>query len=93
MTKGDGTFNRSLGRRLRMALVGGAGGGFIGRVHVVAATLDNLADLVAGALSSNPERSRSAAKAIQGGPESEKARRKRSGAGARGRAPLFHPRR
>ena len=50
-----------LGRRLRMALVGGAGSGFIGRVHVVAATLDNQAELVAGALSSSPQRGREAA--------------------------------
>jgi predicted dehydrogenase len=48
-------------RRLRMALVGGAGSGFIGPVHVLAATLDNLAELVAGALSSDPQRARQAA--------------------------------
>jgi predicted dehydrogenase len=42
-------------------LVGGAGSGFIGRVHVVAATLDNRAELVAGAFSSDPERSHAAA--------------------------------
>ena len=61
MTNGDSVIDPPLNRRLRMALVGGAGSGFIGRVHVVAATLDNLAELVAGALSSNPERSRGAA--------------------------------
>jgi predicted dehydrogenase len=44
-----------------MALVGGAGSGFIGRVHVVAATLDNMAELTAGALSSDPQRAREAA--------------------------------
>ncbi len=44
-----------------MALVGGAGGGFIGRVHVLAATLDQRAELVAGAFSSDPEKSRRAA--------------------------------
>ena len=46
---------------LRMALIGGGGAGFIGRVHATAATLDREAQLVAGALSSNPERSRAAA--------------------------------
>ncbi len=38
-----------------MALVGGGRGAFIGRVHATAAVMDNLAELVAGALSSNPE--------------------------------------
>lgn len=45
-------------RPLRMGLVGGGGNGFIGKVHTTAATLDRQAVLVAGALSSNPERSR-----------------------------------
>ncbi len=44
-----------------MALVGGGGNAFIGRVHAIAATLDNRAELVAGALSSDPEKSRAAA--------------------------------
>lgn len=46
---------------LRMGLIGGGGAGFIGRVHVTAATLDREAELVAGALSSDPARSREAA--------------------------------
>jgi predicted dehydrogenase len=46
---------------LRMALIGGGGAGFIGKVHATAATLDREAILVAGALSSNAERSRQAA--------------------------------
>lgn len=48
--------NSPLHRKLRMALVGGGQGSFIGRVHSIAACLDNRAELVAGALSSNPER-------------------------------------
>ena len=48
-------------RPLRMALIGGGGAAFIGKVHVTAATLDRQAQLVAGAFSSNPERSRAAA--------------------------------
>ncbi|MBC8356081.1 MAG: Gfo/Idh/MocA family oxidoreductase [Planctomycetes bacterium] len=44
-----------------MALVGGGGNAFIGRVHATAAQLDNRAELVAGALSSNPDKSRAAA--------------------------------
>ncbi len=47
--------------RLRMALIGGGGAGFIGKVHATAATLDRQAELVAGALSSNPEKAKSAA--------------------------------
>lgn len=53
--------NGSLGRKLRMGLVGGGQGAFIGRVHNIAAILDNRAELVAGALSSNPEKSRASA--------------------------------
>jgi len=53
--------NGSLGRKLRMGIVGGGQGSFIGRVHVTAAVLDNRAALVAGALSSDPERSRASA--------------------------------
>ena len=53
--------NPPLNRKLRMALIGGGGSGFIGRVHALAATLDNDAELVAGALSSDPDRSRRAA--------------------------------
>lgn len=50
--------NGDLNRKLRMALVGGGSGAFIGRVHATAAVLDNRAALVAGALSSNPERAK-----------------------------------
>jgi predicted dehydrogenase len=52
------------GRKLRMALAGGGGSGFIGRIHVSAATLDGRAELVAGVLSSDPGRSRAAAPAF-----------------------------
>ncbi len=53
--------NAPLNRKLRMGLVGGGQGSFIGRVHSIAACLDNRASLVAGALSSNPERSKASA--------------------------------
>src|SRR5690606_10189923 len=53
--------NGELNRKLRMALVGGGHGSFIGRVHATAAVLDNRAALVAGALSSNPERAKASA--------------------------------
>ena len=57
------TTNGSLNRKLRMALVGGGQGSFIGRVHATAAVLDNRAALVAGALSFNAERSKASAPA------------------------------
>jgi predicted dehydrogenase len=47
-----------LGRRLRFGMVGGGPGAFIGAVHNRAATLDGLATLVAGAFSSDAEKSR-----------------------------------
>lgn len=53
--------NAPLNRKLRMALVGGGAGSFIGRVHSIAACLDNRAVLTAGALSSNPERAKASA--------------------------------
>jgi predicted dehydrogenase len=52
----------SLGRKLRFGMVGGGPGAFIGAVHRRAATLDGLAELVAGAFSSDPEKSRSQAR-------------------------------
>lgn len=53
--------NGPLKRKLRMGLVGGGQGSFIGRVHSIAACLDNRATVAAGALSSNPERSKASA--------------------------------
>jgi predicted dehydrogenase len=53
--------NGSLNRKLRMALVGGGQGAFIGRVHSIAAVLDNRAALVAGALSSDPAKAKASA--------------------------------
>jgi predicted dehydrogenase len=48
-------------RRLRLGMVGGGPGGFIGAVHRIAARLDDRFELVAAALSSDPARARSAA--------------------------------
>ncbi|MDE0740095.1 MAG: Gfo/Idh/MocA family oxidoreductase [Planctomycetota bacterium] len=53
--------NEGLKRKLRFALVGGGQGSFIGRVHSIAAQLDGRAELVAGALSSDPQRARDSA--------------------------------
>lgn len=53
--------NAPLNRKLRMGLIGGGQGSFIGRVHSIAACLDNRATVVAGALSSDPARSKQSA--------------------------------
>jgi len=53
-----------LGRRLRLAVVGGGPGSFIGAMHRTAARIDDRYELVAGVLSSDPERSRRAAHSI-----------------------------
>jgi len=53
--------NAPLNRKLRMGLIGGGQGSFIGRVHVTAAILDNRASLVAGALSSDAAKSKASA--------------------------------
>lgn len=45
-----------LGRRLRLAVIGGGPGSFIGEMHRQAARMDDRYELVAGVLSSNPER-------------------------------------
>ena len=53
-----------LGRRLRLAAIGGGPGSFIGAVHRAAARLDDRYDLVGAALSSDPARSEAAAVGI-----------------------------
>ena len=45
-------------RRLRLGMVGGGRGAFIGAVHRIASRIDDRWELVAGALSSDPERAR-----------------------------------
>ncbi|MEL7424364.1 MAG: Gfo/Idh/MocA family oxidoreductase [Bacteroidota bacterium] len=45
-------------RKIRMGMVGGGRGAFIGAVHRMAAALDGQIELVCGAFSSNPERSK-----------------------------------
>jgi predicted dehydrogenase len=50
-----------LGRRLRLAVIGGGPGSFIGSMHRAAARLDDRYEIVAGVLSSDPDRSTAAA--------------------------------
>jgi predicted dehydrogenase len=47
-----------MNRKLRFGMIGGGRGAFIGAVHRIAAVMDGKAELVAGAFSSDPERSR-----------------------------------
>ena len=52
----SGTEN--LGRRLRLGMVGGGRDAFIGGVHRIAARIDDRYELVAGALSSSPDKAK-----------------------------------
>ena len=47
-----------MNRKLRFGMIGGGRGAFIGAVHRIAAALDQQIELVCGAFSSDPERSR-----------------------------------
>lgn len=47
-----------MNRKMRMGMVGGGRGAFIGAVHRMAAALDGEIELVCGAFSSNPEKSK-----------------------------------
>ena len=50
--------------RIRLGMVGGGQGAFIGAVHRIAARIDDQYELVAGALSSNPERADASAREL-----------------------------
>src|SRR5688572_33081040 len=58
-----------LGRRLRLGVVGGGPGSFIGPVHRAAARLDDHFEVVAAVLGRDPERSRRAAQDLGIAPE------------------------
>ena len=53
-----------LGRPIRLAVIGGGPGSFIGGTHRAAATMDGRYEIVAGVVSSDPERSRRACSAM-----------------------------
>ena len=46
-----------MSRKLRMGMVGGGAGSFIGDVHRKASSIDGMIDLVCGAFSSSAEKS------------------------------------
>ena len=52
-------------RKVRMGMVGGGQGAFIGGVHRMAAGLDGAIELVCGAFSSDPERSRASGRELR----------------------------
>ncbi|MCZ2460387.1 MAG: Gfo/Idh/MocA family oxidoreductase [Chitinophagales bacterium] len=49
-----------MNRKLRMGMIGGGPGAFIGAVHRIAANMDGLIELVCGSFSSDPEKSKKA---------------------------------
>jgi predicted dehydrogenase len=65
----DSSSNAVASRRLRLGMVGGGPGGFIGAVHRIAARMDDRFELVAAALSSDAERGRKAAIDLHIAPE------------------------
>ena len=56
--------NENLSGRIRLGMVGGGNDAFIGGVHRIAARLDDKYELVAGALSSTPEKSQASGQAL-----------------------------
>ncbi len=57
--------NEDTSGRIRLGMVGGGNDAFIGGVHRIAARLDDKFELVAGALSSTPEKSRASGEALR----------------------------
>ncbi len=51
-------------RKLRMGMIGGGPGAFIGAIHRIAATMDGEIELVCGAFSSDPVKSKAAGKIL-----------------------------
>ena len=58
MPAGRNTIFDTMNRKLKMGMVGGGRGAFIGAVHRMAANLDGKIELVAGCFSSDPEKSK-----------------------------------
>ena len=58
-----------LNRKLRMGMIGGGPGAFIGAIHRIAAIMDGEIELVCGAFSSDPEKSKEAGATLYLPPE------------------------
>lgn len=65
----DGAKSAAAPRRIRLGMVGGGQGAFIGAVHRVAARIDDRYELVAGALSSDGERANASAAELHIAPD------------------------
>jgi predicted dehydrogenase len=65
----EGVSSVAAPRRIRLGMVGGGQGAFIGGVHRIAARLDDHYELVAGALSSDPARAAASAADLHLAPE------------------------
>jgi len=65
----EGRGDSARGRRIRLGMVGGGEGAFIGAVHRLAARMDDHYELVAGALSSTAEKSKRSGAALGLAPE------------------------
>ncbi len=60
----EGRSDKDTGGRIRLGMVGGGEGAFIGAVHRLAARMDDHYTFVAGALSSTPEKARRSGEAL-----------------------------
>ena len=60
----EGRSDARKGGRIRLGMVGGGEGAFIGAVHRIAARIDDHYELVAGALSSTPDKARRSGEAL-----------------------------
>ncbi len=69
MSEITGSAGGTVARRLRLGMVGGGQGAFIGAVHRIAARLDDRYELVAGALSSDAGRAKASAAELHITPE------------------------
>jgi predicted dehydrogenase len=61
----EGRSDAGKGGRIRLGMVGGGEGAFIGAVHRIASRLDDHYELVAGALSSTPDKARRSGEALR----------------------------
>lgn len=60
----EGRSDAASGGRIRLGMVGGGEGAFIGAVHRIASRIDDQYEFVAGALSSTPEKARRSGEAL-----------------------------
>jgi predicted dehydrogenase len=60
----EGRAETKKGGRIRLGMIGGGEGAFIGAVHRIASRIDDHYELVAGALSSTPEKAQRSGKAL-----------------------------